>query len=113
MLIENVEGYRTYIGATLQPQGKVPGQRDTTKNHRRLGGIRQTPGYLQKQPSHLPEETDLCTTPVCCHGAETWTLAKKAQNKLTAAQTKLKRRTQHHIHGQKDQHLDQPQDESR
>ena len=42
---------------TLQPQGKDPGQRDTTKNHGRLGGIRQTPGYLQKQPCHLPEET--------------------------------------------------------
>ena len=33
------------------------GQRDTTKNHGRLGGIRQTPGYLQKQHCHLPEET--------------------------------------------------------
>ena len=45
------------LGTTLQPQGKEPGQRDTTKNHGRLGGIRQTPGYLQKQPCHLPEET--------------------------------------------------------
>ena len=36
---------------------KCPRQRDTTKNHGRLGGIRQTPGYLQKQPCHLPEET--------------------------------------------------------
>ena len=26
-------------------------------NHGRLGGIRQTPGYLQTQPCHLPEET--------------------------------------------------------
>ena len=30
---------------------------DTTKNHDKLGGIRQTPGYLQKQHCHLPEET--------------------------------------------------------
>ena len=48
------------LGTTLQRQGKEPGQRDTTKNHGlfgRLGGIRQTPGYLQKQPCHLPEET--------------------------------------------------------
>ena len=51
VLIENV--------TTLQPQGKEPGQRDTTKNHGRLGGIRQTPGYLQKQPCHLPEETSV------------------------------------------------------
>ena len=27
------------------------------KNHGRLGGIRQTPEYHQKQPCHLPEET--------------------------------------------------------
>ena len=45
------------LGTTLQPQGKEPGQRDTTKNHGRLGGIRQTQGYLQKQPCHLPEKT--------------------------------------------------------
>ena len=57
VLIENVQGY-VYLGQyTLQPQGKEPGQRDTTKNHGRLGGIRQTPGHLQKQPCHLPEET--------------------------------------------------------
>ena len=45
------------LGTTLQPQRKEPGQRDTTKNHGRLGGIRQRPGHLQKQPCHLPEET--------------------------------------------------------
>ena len=47
------------LGTTLQPQGKEPGQRDTTKNYGRLGGIRQTLGYLQKQPCHLPEETGI------------------------------------------------------
>ena len=26
-------------------------------NHGRLGGMRQTSGYLKNQPSHLPEET--------------------------------------------------------
>ena len=45
------------LGTSLQPEGKEPGQRDTTKNHGRLGGIRQTPGHLQKQPCPLPEET--------------------------------------------------------
>ena len=45
------------LGTPLQHQGKAPGQRDTTKNHGRLGGIRQTPGYLPKQHCHLPEET--------------------------------------------------------
>ena len=57
VLIENVPWRLRVLGTTLQPQGKEPGQRDTTKNHSRLGGIRQTPGYLQKQPCHLPEET--------------------------------------------------------
>ena len=38
-------------------QGKEPGQRDSMNNHGRLGGIRQTPGYLQKQPCRLLEET--------------------------------------------------------
>ena len=42
-----------------QVKGKEPRQRDTTKNHGRLGGIRQTPGYLQKQPCHLPEKTSV------------------------------------------------------
>ena len=43
------------LGTTLQHQGNEPGQRDTKKNHGRLGGIRQTPGCLQRQPYHLPE----------------------------------------------------------
>ena len=47
----------TCTWTTLQHQGKEPGQRDTMKNHGRLGGIRQTPGYLQKQPCNLPDET--------------------------------------------------------
>ena len=59
VLIENVPGYVRVLGTTLQPQGKEPRQRDTTKNHGRLGGIRQTPGYLQKQPCHLPEKTSV------------------------------------------------------
>ena len=57
VLIENVEGYTCILGTTLQPQGKEPGQRYTTKNHGRLGGTRKTPGYHQKQHCQLPEET--------------------------------------------------------
>ena len=47
VLIENVEGY-VYLGQHYSIG---------TKNHGRLGGICQTPGYLQKQPCHLPEDT--------------------------------------------------------
>ena len=46
VLIGNVEGY-VYMGQHVQPQGKEQGQGDATKNHGRLGGIRQTPGSLQ------------------------------------------------------------------
>ena len=85
------------LGTTLQPQGNEPGRRDTTKNHGRLGGIRQTLGHLQKQHCHLPEETGvqlLCAASYDIkknYGAETWTLTKQAHNKLAAAQTKMER----------------------
>ena len=46
-LIENVPGY-VYLGQYYSIK---------ENNHGRLGGIRQTLGYLQKQPCHLPEET--------------------------------------------------------
>ena len=55
--IENVQGYMYLgVGTTLQPEGKEPAQRDTMKIRGRLGCIRQTPGCLQKQPCHLPED---------------------------------------------------------
>ena len=46
------------------------------KNHGRLGGIRQTPGYLQKQPYHLPEETGVqllraASYDICCRYLDT------------------------------------------
>ena len=69
------------------------GQRNTTENHGRLGGIRQTPGYLQKQPCHLPEGQvyNSCVLSAMTYGADTWTLTKQAQNKLATAQTKMER----------------------
>ena len=39
------------LSQVLQPQGKEPEQSDTTENHGRLGGIRQTPGHLQRNNS--------------------------------------------------------------
>ena len=78
------------LGTTLQPQGKEPGQRDTTKNHGRLGGIRQTPKSnlaicLKRQVYNS------CVLPAMTYGPETWTQTKQAQNKLVAAQTKMER----------------------
>ena len=92
-LIENVE---CYLGQHYSI--KDAGQIDTTKNHRMLGGIRQTQGYRQKPPCHqiLPEETGVGLQLMCCvpdmtHGAETTILIKQAQNKLAAAQTNMER----------------------
>ena len=47
------------VGATLQPQGNEPGQRDTMKNHGRLGSIHA------KHQDTLPSAwRDRCTTPL-------------------------------------------------
>ena len=40
-----------------KPKVMVEDNTPINVNNGRLGGIRQTPGYLQKQPCHLPEET--------------------------------------------------------
>ena len=48
VLTETIVVYISIPGTTLQPQGDEPGQRDIAKNHGRLGGICQTPGYLKK-----------------------------------------------------------------
>ena len=58
------------LGIAPQPQGKAPGQRDTAKNHCRLGGIRKTPGYLLKQPCHLPVEKGVQL--MCAASYEIW-----------------------------------------
>ena len=109
VLIENVQGY-VYLG-----QGKEPGQRDTTKNHGRLGGIRQTPGYLQKQPCHLPKETGvqlLCAASydIWCRDMDT----DQTSTEQTCGRTDKngKKYAQHHIQRQKDQHLGQGEDKS-
>ena len=88
------------LGTTLQPQGKEPRQRDTTKNRGRLGGIRQTPGHLQKQPCHLPEETGvqlLCAASydILCRDLDT----DQTSTEQTCGRTDQhgKKYAQHHI----------------
>ena len=83
----------TCTWTTLQPQGKEPGQTDTTKNHGRLGGIRQSPGHLQKHPCHLPEETGvqlLCAASydIWCRDLET---DQTSTEQTCGAQTKMER----------------------
>ena len=89
MIIGYIESY--VIGTKQLPQRKEAGQRDTKTNRGRLGGIRQTPGYLQKQPCHLSDDTGVQLQ--CAASYDIWseirTLTKQAQNKLAAAQTKM------------------------
>ena len=77
---------------SLQPQGKEPGQRDTTRNRGRLGGIRQTPGYLQKQPCHLPEKT--CVQLMCAASYDIWCRdmdIDQTSTEQTCGRTKMER----------------------
>ena len=55
VLIENVPGY-VYLGQHYSLKEK---NQDKEIQRRIMAGIRQTPGYLQKQPCHLPEETSV------------------------------------------------------
>ena len=102
------------LAKTLQHQGKEPGQRDTSKNHSRLGGIRQTPVSLQNQPCHqLPEETGvqlLCAARyvIWCRDMETHQLSTEQLCGRTIQNGK--KYAQHHIQGQKVQHLGQGED---
>ena len=49
---------------------KISRANNTAENHGRLGGIRQTPGYLLKQPCHLLEET--CVQLLCAASYDIW-----------------------------------------
>ena len=114
VLIENVQGY-VYLGQHYSLKGKEPGQRDTTKNHGRLGGIRQTPGYLQKQPCHLPKETGVQL--LCAASYDIWCRdmdPDQTSTEQTCGRTDKngKKYAQHHIQRQKDQHLGQGEDKS-
>ena len=88
----------------------LPGRKPTL-----LGGIRQTPGYLQKQPCHLPKETGvqlLCAASydIWCRDMDT----DQTSTEQTCGRTDKngKKYAQHHIQRQKDQHLGQGEDKS-
>ena len=74
-----------------------------------------TPGYLQKQPCHLPEETGvqlLCAASydIWCRDMDT----DQTSTEQTCGRTDKngKKYAQHHIQRQKDQHLGQGEDKS-
>ena len=100
VLIEDIEGY--VIGTKQVPQRKEPGQIDTTKNRGRLGGIRQTPGYLQKQPCRLSEDTGVQLQ--CAVSYEIWCRdmdTDKTSTEQTCGRTDQNgnKYAQHHIQG--------------
>ena len=100
VLIENVPGY-AYLGQHYNLKEKNQDKdRDTTKNHGRLCGIRQTPRYLQKQPCHLSEETSaqlLCAASydIWCRDLDT----DQTSTEQTCGRTDQngKKYAQHHI----------------
>ena len=99
VLIENAQGY-VYVGQHYEPQEKEPRQRDTTKNHGRLGGIRQIPGYLQKKPCHLPEDT--CVQLLWAASSDIWCIdldTNQTSTEQTCSRTHQngKKYAQHHI----------------
>ena len=71
VLIENVQGY-VYLGQHYSLK-----ENNQDKESWQAGrGIRQTPGYLQKEPCHLPDETGvqlLCAASydICCRDLDT------------------------------------------
>ena len=99
VLIEHVEGY--VLGTTLQPQGKEPGQRDTKKNHGRLGGIRQTPGYLQSNLAICLKRQvyNSCVLPARTYGAYMSTAQTSTEQACGRTDQDGKKYAQHNIQG--------------
>ena len=92
VLIESVQGY-VYLGQHYSLNRKEPGQRDTMKNHGRLGGIAKHRDIFKSNLAICLKRQvfNSCVLPAMTYGADTWTLAKQAQNKLADAQTKMER----------------------
>ena len=98
VLIENVPGY-VYLGQHYSLKEK--NQDKEIQRRVRLGGIRQTPGYLEKQHCHLPEETGvqlLCAASydIWCRDLDT----DQTSTEQTCGRTDQngKKYAQHHIH---------------
>ena len=85
----------------------------STTNHG--GGIRQTPGSVQKQPCHLPEETGVQL--LCAASYDIWcrdldTHQRSTKQTCGCTDQKRKNDAQHGIQRQKDQHLGQGENKS-
>ena len=100
VLIENVEGVSIL---------------EEKKNRDALDGVFQTQGSLRKHSCHLPEQAGVEL--LCVARYDIWG-CKKESNKTSTEQTcghtdqNGKKYAQHHIQGQKDQHLGQGENKS-
>ena len=81
------------LGTTLQPQGKEPGQRDTTKNHGGLCGIRQNLAICLKRQVY--NSCVLSAMPLWCSDIDT----DQTSTEHTCGRTDQngKKHAQHHI----------------
>ena len=110
VLIENVEGY-VYLGQHYSLK-----ENNQDKNHGRLGGIRHALlGYHQKQPCDLHEETGVQL--MCAASYDIWCRdldTDQTSTEQTCGRTDQngKKYSQHHIQGQKDQHVGQGENKS-
>ena len=115
VLVENVHAY-VYVVQHYSLKKKNPGgQRDTTKNHGRLGGIRQTPWYIFKRNLAICLKRQVYNS--CVLQAMTWCRdldTDQTSTEQTCCHTDQngKKYAQHHMQRQKDQHLGQGEDKS-
>ena len=92
VLIENVQGY-VYLGQHYSLKEK---NQDKEIQRRIMAGWAAYAKHRDIFKSNLAiclkrQVYNSCVLPAMTYGAETWTLTKQAQNKLTAAQTKMER----------------------
>ena len=89
------------LGTTLQPQGKEPGQRDTTKNHGRAGRHTPNTGISSKATLAICLKRQVynsCVLPAMTYGAETWdTDQTSTRTNLRPHRPKWKEVCSHHI----------------
>ena len=92
VLIENAQGY-VYLGQHYSLKEK---NQDKEIQRRIMAGWAAYANHRDIFKSNLAicqkrQAYNSCVLPAMTYGAETWTLTKQAQNKLSAAQTKMER----------------------
>ena len=98
VLIENVRGY-VYLGQHYSPRKRTRTKRYNEESWQ-AGRHTQKPGYLQKQPCHLPEETGvqrMCATSYDIWGRDLDTDQTSTEQTCGRTDQTGKKYAQHHI----------------